>query len=316
MTRGRGAGPGALYVARDNTVFAHAKLFGCGFSLSVPETTSRGQHVCLLLLLLHRRSHGAPGRAHSSPSHRAVLSLLGSFQCIGGPGLAQGIGRDHRRPHLGMRSAGIGHMQQVLMTTERYLFKRGNISDAHSLATIADGGLLSRCPNCYTYGLRKVTSRGKECSHCLWLEPSHADAAPVPSGRLPKLSPRYTPRPTVSDVSVEELRLALEQARAPFQQKYTKLPRRNRVDGAASRSPSPCTRFPRPAAKRTHPKSPCRGLQDAERHLLPPVAAKRAADRAAAEEAQRQAELAAYVPPRPLALQSLAAGAIYVVVTA
>ena len=40
---------------------------------------------------------------------------------------------------------------------------------------------------------------------------------------------------SVSDVSVDELRLALEQARAPFQQKYTKLPRRNRVDGAASR---------------------------------------------------------------------------------
>ena len=117
--------------------YSHTQnFFGCGFSLSVPRDHQQRAHVCLLLLLLHRRSHGAPGRAHSSPSHRAVLSLLGSFQCIGGPGLAQGIGRDHRRPHLGMRSASIGHMQQVLMTTERYLFKRGISLTTHSLATM------------------------------------------------------------------------------------------------------------------------------------------------------------------------------------
>ena len=284
--------------------YSHAKLLrvrGVVFLCLPRDHTALRAHVCLLLFVVAspvaRRSRACSQLALPPCRTLAAWQLPMYRRTWPSP-------RYRERPP----PTPLGHAQRQYWSHATGIDDDGevfvqarNISDDAFLGDNARSeSLLSRCPNCYTYGLRKVTSRGKECSHCLWLEPSHADAAPVPSGRLPKLSPRYTPRPTVSDVSVEELRLALEQARAPFQQKYTKLPRRNRVDGAASRITEPVYSLPTTSRKANASQEPLPWLAGrGTPPPSPPVAAKRAADRAAAEEAQRQAELAAYVPPPP-----------------
>ena len=76
------------------------------------------------------------------------------------------------------------------MTTERYF-------SAEYLwrAFLSDN---ARTESCYAmsqllpYGLQRVTVAAKNAAIACGKSPL-ADAAPVPSGRLPKLSPRYTP---------------------------------------------------------------------------------------------------------------------------
>ena len=135
MTRGRGAGPGALYVARDNSIHTRKTSSGVVFLVSSERANRQRAHVCLLLFVV-----ASPVARRSRACSQLALppcrtSLLGSFQCIGGPGLAQGIGRDHRRPHLGMQRQYWSHATGIDDDGEVFVQAR-NISDDDSLATM------------------------------------------------------------------------------------------------------------------------------------------------------------------------------------